>query len=91
MVGKECIRKEEYSALLLEYWWLTYCRVRSRDRKSRGRADYLGLLNPETVTGFVVLHSERYGTRLKCRFRPDSSKGSLQRPSKLSSSASIAR
>ena len=38
-----------------------------------GSADFLELLNPETVTGLVVLHSERYENRLKCCFRSDSS------------------
>lgn len=91
MVGKKCIRKGAYSASLLEYWWSTYCRVRFLERKSGDEADYLELLNPETVTGLVVLHSERYGSRLKCCFRSDSNQGSLQRPSKPSSSASTAR
>lgn len=38
---------------------MTCCRVRFLDRKSRDGADYVELLNPETVTGLVVLHSER--------------------------------
>ena len=57
----------------------------------RGAADISELLNPETVTGLVVLHSERYGSRMKCGLRSDSSQGSLQRPSKLSSSEYTAR
>ena len=91
MVGKECIRKGGYSALRLEYWWLTFCRVRFLDRKNRDGANYLELLSPETVTGLVVLHSERYGSRLKCCFRSDLKQGSLQHLSKRSSSASTAR
>ena len=54
-------------------------------------ADFLELLNPETVTGLVVLHSERYGSRSKYCFRSDSSQESLQPPSKPLLSAYTAR
>ncbi len=34
-------------------------------------ADYLGLLNPETITGLLVLHSERYGHWENSTYLPD--------------------
>lgn len=60
MVEKICIRKGAFLALLLEYWWLTYCPVRFLYERCRIAADCLELLNPATVTGLVMLHSERY-------------------------------
>lgn len=58
---RRCTRKEAYSASRLGYWSSIYSRVRVSSSSSRSLlAHNLELLNPETVTGLVVLHSERY-------------------------------
>lgn len=61
---RKCIRKVAYSVLRQEFWLWICCRVGSHDSIYRTKfwADDSELLNPEMVTGLVVLHAERYLT-----------------------------
>ena len=60
-VGRKCTRREGFLVLRRGSWWLICYRVRILRPGSGINTDDPELLNPETVTGLVVLHAERYG------------------------------
>lgn len=59
---RKCMRKVASSVLHQGFWLWICCRVGSHGSiyPTKFRADDSELLNPEMVTGLVVLHAERY-------------------------------
>lgn len=59
---RKCMRKVAYSVLRQGFWLWICCRVGSDDSMYSRKiwADDSELLNPDMVTGLVVLHAERY-------------------------------
>ena len=56
---KKCTRKGESSVLRLGFWWLTFFQVCATACIIEIADAQLGLLNPEMITGLIILHSER--------------------------------